>query len=133
MLSRFRSRAVVQLSEQDTGARSANIALGCFASTEVAHSAVYHRMGDCHATQFPFRRGGDRVSRESMSLGRDGRFATGGQERKRSYTPATIAKKPAGNQMILNFPHKVERSSSPAMTENRKLHYMERPPTASAL
>ena len=48
----LRSRALVQLSEQDAGAKSANIALGCFASTEVAHSAVYHRMGDCHATQF---------------------------------------------------------------------------------
>jgi hypothetical protein len=43
-----------------------------------------------------------------MSLRRDGHFAAGGQERKRSYTPATIAKKPAGNQAILNFPHKVE-------------------------
>ena len=68
-----------------------------------------------------------------MSLRRDGHFAAGGQERKRSYTPATIAKKPAGNQAILNFPHKVERSSSPAMTEDRKLHHVERPPTASAL
>jgi hypothetical protein len=110
MLSRFRSRALVQLSEQDAGARSANIALGCFASTEVAHSAVYHRMGDCHATQFSFRRDGDRVSREPMSRRRDGHFATGGQERKRSYTPATIAKKQAGNQAILNFPSKLERS-----------------------
>src|ERR1700722_1775789 len=132
MLSRFRSHALVLLSEQDAGARSANIALGCFASTEVAQGAVYHRMGDCHATQFPFRRDGDRVSRESMSLRQDGHFAAGGQERN-VVTPATIAKKPAGNQAILNFPHKVERSSSPAMTEDRKLHHVERPPTASAL
>jgi hypothetical protein len=92
MLSRFRSRAVVQLSEQDTGARSANIALGCLASTEAAHGAVYHRMGDCHATQFPFRRGRDRVSREPMNCRRDDHFSAGGQERKLSYTRATIAK-----------------------------------------
>jgi hypothetical protein len=39
-----------------------------------------------------------------MSLRRDGHFAAGGQERKRVYTPATIAIKPAGNQAILNFP-----------------------------
>jgi hypothetical protein len=47
------SRGVMQWGARDAGASSANVALGRFASTEVAYAPVYHRTGDCHATQFP--------------------------------------------------------------------------------
>jgi hypothetical protein len=54
----LRSRGHVQWSGRGAGVKSAKRrAHCCFASTEGAYAAVYHRMGDCHATPISLRAG----------------------------------------------------------------------------
>jgi hypothetical protein len=87
MLSRLRSRAFVQLRRTGRGRQERDAAPGRFASTEVAFAALYHRMGDCHATRNSPRAGEiGRFAGVERALS-DAQFTGGGQEGKRGRNP----------------------------------------------
>jgi hypothetical protein len=73
-----------------------------FASTEVVRAAVYHRMGHCHTTSFPWREvGWDFAGVRERP--RDGHFMAGGQERERGDGSADVEKSRRTQELILNF------------------------------
>jgi hypothetical protein len=51
----LRSRGLLQWAGPDAGVKSAKRPAHQVASTDVAHGSVYHRIGDCHATQISVR------------------------------------------------------------------------------
>jgi hypothetical protein len=78
---------VSAMGKPGASADSANVALGRFASTEVASHAVYHRMGDCHATpifsSLQTREGSRTRSRPAGGMPVNGRRQRFNQENRR--------------------------------------------------
>jgi hypothetical protein len=85
---------VSAMGKPGASADSANVALGRFASTEVASHAVYHRMGDCHAAPIF----SSLQTREGSNP-----FATGRWDARQRPATTLQSGKPTARQIILNF------------------------------